>query len=185
MLCVGCDIVSRVSSEYCGLTNMQNIRQTKRKYGPKLEQKVQVIIFSFVLCCNPVPVMEIEMIIDDIADGKLFFLTVKKQEEDQPNAKVNNDNFEARFEDFKFDRIVFAGLVDPFVSKTLWTFEQRRNLFLSGLALQQLLQRLLTCRRISADQTDRLQILLSFGRRLRVCQQRTSLQQPFSVCSDV
>ena len=82
---------------------------------------------------------KIEMFIDDIADGKLFFLTLKKYEEDQPNAKVSHDDFEARFEDFKFDRIVLAGLVNPFVSKTLWTFEQRRNLFLSGLALQQLL----------------------------------------------
>ena len=62
------------------------------------------------------------MFIDDIADGKLFFLTLKKYEEDQPNAKVSHasfldrlkDNFEARFEDFKLDRIVLAGLVDPF-----------------------------------------------------------------------
>ena len=48
--------------------------------------------------------------------------TLKKYEEDQPNAKVSHasfldrlkDNFEARFEDFKLDRIVLAGLVDPF-----------------------------------------------------------------------
>ena len=65
---------------------------------------------------------KIEIFIDDVADGKLFFPTLKKYEEDQPNAKVSHasfldrlkDNFEARFEDFKLDRIVLAGLVDPF-----------------------------------------------------------------------
>ena len=132
----------------------------------------------------------IEIFIDDIADGKLFFPTLKKYEEDQPNAKVSHAsfldtlkvNFEARFEDFKLDRIVLAGLVDPFGIKNPLDFGTKRNLFLSGLTLQQLLQRLLTCRRISADQTDRLQILLSFGRRLRLWQQRRSLQQPSSVC---
>ena len=52
---------------------------------------------------------KIEIFIDDVADGKLFFPTLKKYEEDQPNAKVSHasfldrleDNFETRFEDLK------------------------------------------------------------------------------------
>ena len=94
---------------------------------------------------------KIEIFIDDIADGKLFFPTLKKYEEDQPNAKVSHasfldrlkDNFEARFEDFKLDRIVLAGLVDPFGIKYPLDFGTKA-MFLSGLTFQQLLQRLLT-----------------------------------------
>lgn len=65
---------------------------------------------------------KIELFIVDIADGKVFFPTLKKYEEDHPNANVSHDlflrklkdNFEARFEDFQVDSIVLAGLVNPF-----------------------------------------------------------------------
>ena len=62
------------------------------------------------------------MLIRDISDGKLFFSKLKAYEAEHPNSRVGHvpfldrlkENFYTRFEDFRVDKVVLVGLVDPF-----------------------------------------------------------------------
>ena len=65
---------------------------------------------------------KIEMFTGEISNGKLFFSKLKANEAEHPNSKVDHvpfldrlkENFYTRFADFRVDKVVLAGLVEPF-----------------------------------------------------------------------
>ena len=73
------------------------------------------------------------MFIGDISDGKLFFSKLKAYEAEHPNSKVDHlplfnglkENFYMRFEDFRLDKVVLAGLVGPFCIKNCFEYARK------------------------------------------------------------